>query len=328
MQEEWGSNSTGNRATQQKLTKARKISRALGWFSIGLGAAQLLMPGSMVRLIGIRDRGGASTVMRTMGMREIGHGVAVLSRPASAASLWSRVAGDALDLALLAAATAQPKNDSQRLAMAAASVAGVAALDVYNSISLSRIPKQKRRAANRSSSGGKAEAGIRVRRSFTIRKPVDEVYAFWHDFENLPRFMQHLESVEVIDERRSRWTTTAPAGKTLQWEAEVVHDAPNRHIEWRSLDGAEIPNRGRVEFRKAPRDLGTEVHVDLRYDPPAGRLGKLVATFFGEAPAQQIQDDVHAFKQVMETGEAVRSEGTLRGRHLQHPAQLPEDEAA
>jgi uncharacterized membrane protein len=128
----------------------------------------------------------------------------------------------------------------------------------------------------------------------------------------------------VIDDRRSHWKARGPAGKTVEWDAEIIDDRPNERIAWRSLEGADVENSGVVRFVKAPGGRGTEVHVEIRYSPPGGVLGAWLAKLFGEEPGQQVEDDLRALKQIMETGEVVRSEGTLGGRRaLQRPAQPP-----
>jgi uncharacterized membrane protein len=213
-----------------------------------------------------------------------------------------------------------------------AAVLGVAALDVYDSLQLSRNGNGRTepspRLTTRSFISRVSEArAIEVNKSLTIRRPVQEVYAFWRDFQNLPRFMNHLESVEVVDDRRSHWKARGPAGQTVEWDAEIVADEPGERIEWRSLEGSDVEHTGSVRFKTAPGERGTEVHVELRYDAPAGKLGAALAMLFGEEPRQQVQDDLHAFKQVMETGEVVRSEGTMKGRFIQHPAQRPATES-
>lgn len=142
--------------------------------------------------------------------------------------------------------------------------------------------------------------GVKLEKSVTINRPVDELFSFWRDFENLPRFMDHLESVQVIDSRRSHWVAKAPAGQRVEWDAEIHNEIPNELIAWRSLPGSEIANAGSVHFRPSPSGQGTEVRVVLSYEPPAGRLGDAVAKLFGEAPSQQVEDDLRRFKQVME----------------------------
>lgn len=140
--------------------------------------------------------------------------------------------------------------------------------------------------------------GIRVEQAVTINRPREEIYRFWRNFENLPRFMDHLESVRVLDEQRSHWVVKGPAGTRVEWDAEIHNEIPNELIAWRSLPEAEVDHAGSVHFDPAPG--GTEVRVILRYDPPAGRVGAAVARLFGEEPSHQVAEDLRRFKQVME----------------------------
>ena len=158
------------------------------------------------------------------------------------------------------------------------------------------------------------ERGIHVEESVTVNKSPAELYAFWRNFENLPSFMNHLNSVTTIDEKRSRWEAKAPAGTTVSWEAEIINDQRNALIAWRSLGGATVDNAGSVRFVAGPAGRGTEVRVVLDYIPPAGRVGAWVAKLFGEEPAIQVRDDLRRFKQVMETGETTSTEGQPSGR--------------
>lgn len=155
--------------------------------------------------------------------------------------------------------------------------------------------------------------GIHVEHSVTINKSPEQLYRYWRDFNNLPRLMDHLESVNVQDQKRSHWVAKAPAGYKVEWDAEIINDEPNKLIAWRSLAEATVPNSGSVRFIPAPGDRGTEVHVVLDYIPPAGRVGWLVAKLFGQEPRQQIQEDLRRFKQFMETGEVPTIEGQPAG---------------
>jgi uncharacterized membrane protein len=166
------------------------------------------------------------------------------------------------------------------------------------------------------------QQGIHVRKSITVNRPADEVYAFWRNFENLPRFMLHLESVHVTSDGRSHWKAKAPAGTSVEWDAEITEDRPNELIAWRSVAGADVPNAGVVRFVRAAGGRGTEVHVDLRYEPPAGKVGQLVAKLFGEEPSQQVDGDLRRFKQVLEIGELTQSDASLASGL--RPAQPPE----
>jgi len=151
------------------------------------------------------------------------------------------------------------------------------------------------------------------RTAITINASPDEVYAQWRDFERLPTFMYHLESVETTGEGRWHWVAKAPAGTTVEWDAEITEDVPGQSIAWRSLDGASVDNSGSVRFQPRPGGRATEVYVQVEYSPPGGALGKVVAKLFGEEPNQQISDDLRRFKQIIETGEIARSDGSPLG---------------
>lgn len=157
------------------------------------------------------------------------------------------------------------------------------------------------------------ENGIHVEVAYTIAKPADELYRFWRDFENLPRFMGHLDEVRMLGHGRSHWVARAPAGTQVEWDAQIINEEENSLIAWRSLPGADVDNAGSVRFLPAPGGRGTEVHVVIEYIPPAGRLGKLVAQLFGEEPKQQISQDLRRLKQLMETGEIPTTQGQPRG---------------
>jgi uncharacterized membrane protein len=143
--------------------------------------------------------------------------------------------------------------------------------------------------------------GIRVERSITVNRPQEEVYRFWRQLENLPRFMDHLESVTVLDEERSHWVAKAPAGTKVEWDASIQDEIENELIDWQSLPGSDVDNAGSVHF--TPAGEGTEVRVVLSYDPPAGKVGAAVAKLLGEEPEQQVEEDLRRFKQVMEAVE-------------------------
>ena len=160
----------------------------------------------------------------------------------------------------------------------------------------------------------------------TIRKSAPEVYAFWRDLENLPTFMAHLEEVRSTGDRTSHWVAAAPFGRNVEWDAEIIDETPDAKIAWRSTGNADVPNAGRIRFEPAPDGVSTEVHVVLVYDIPGGAVGKAVAKYFGEEPHQQLDDDLRRLKQVLETGEVVRSDGAPWGKRArkefpQRPAQ-------
>ncbi|WP_433186946.1 SRPBCC family protein [Actinoallomurus sp. CA-150999] len=152
-----------------------------------------------------------------------------------------------------------------------------------------------------------------LRAAVTVKRPPDEVYRFWRDLENLPRFMIHLESVREIEDGRFRWKARSPLRGTVEWEAEITEDRPGELIAWRSTKGVIAGTSGSVRFTEAPGGRGTEVRVHLRYAQPGGTAGAAVARLLGEHPEQQVRDDLRRFKQVMETGEVIRSEGSPEG---------------
>jgi len=155
--------------------------------------------------------------------------------------------------------------------------------------------------------------GVTVRRTVAINKPVEDVYAFWRDFENLPRFMRHLESVTCDGSRRSHWVARVPAGRRVTWDAEIVNERPNELIAWRSLEDADVRNAGTVEFERGAGGRGTTIRVSLTYAAPGGKFAAVVAKLFGEEPGQQIHDDLRRLKQLMEAGELPTVDGQPRG---------------
>jgi uncharacterized membrane protein len=187
--------------------------------------------------------------------------------------------------------------------------------------------------------GHDGAAGIRIERAMTINAPKEDLFAFWRNFENLPRFMKHLEEVRQIDGRTSHWVARAPLGQTVEWDAEIIEAIPSEKVSWRSLPGSQVANSGSVIFKDAPAGRGVEVHVTIQYDPPMGSAGAAVARLLGEEPARQVLDDLRRFKQIMETGEfatvfgqtsarfeAVQAERAERQRRLRQgeAAKLPE----
>jgi uncharacterized membrane protein len=150
--------------------------------------------------------------------------------------------------------------------------------------------------------------------TLTINRSREDLYEAWRNFTNLPQWMKHLKSVEVMGDRRSHWVASGPAGSTVEWNADISEDRPNEMIAWRSVEGSDVDHSGVVRFEPAPGNRGTMVTVEMRYSPPGGTLGSAVAAWFGEDPAQSIKMDLRRFKQVMETGEVITTEGQSAGR--------------
>ncbi|MBV8818246.1 MAG: SRPBCC family protein [Acidobacteriaceae bacterium] len=290
----------------------RRLAKGLGWFSIALGAAEIVAPNQVAALIGASAGPRTRTMLRIYGAREIMAGLGILAQRRPAGWLWGRVAGDVLDIGSVVAVMLAGGADRDRAGIAIAALLGVTALDYHSADTLTHKTAQ---------TGTTDDGRIKITQSIIIERPLDELYTYWHDFENLPKFMSHLQSVRVTGERQTHWITSAPAGRKMEWDAEVTADEPNKRISWRSLPGSDVDHSGTVYFQPATGGRGTLVRVELQYDPPGGRIGSVIAKLFREEPKQQIYDDLRAFKQIMETGEKARSDASIvPGKH---PAQPP-----
>jgi uncharacterized membrane protein len=276
----------------------RQLGQVLGLFSIGLGLAELLAPRAVGRAIGVGDH---PAIIRMVGVREVVTGLGILSERAPGTWAWARVAGDAMDLVLLGAATSSPDADPRRIAAATAGVLGVTALDVYSGQRLSATQSTEAPA-------------ISVTQAITINAPPAELYGFWKNVENLPLFMEHLESVSQVNERVSHWVAKAPAGTCVEWDAEIVDDRPERRIGWRTLPDSQVTHEGMVSFEPATAGRGTVVRVEMLYVPPAGKAGVWIARLFGEEPGLQVADDLRHLKQLLETGEVATTLGQSAGK--------------
>jgi uncharacterized membrane protein len=306
-------NMQGGLRSLQQPQQARKVANGLGWLSIGLGVAELVAPDSVARMVGVKPNSTSRTLLRVAGARELAAGLGILSNKQPRGWVWSRVAGDIVDLSMLGSAMSKDGADRARLNAATFAVLGVTALDIMTGKGISSQQSAR--------TGASRDAGIQIKRGITIGRPRQEVYAFWRDFQNLPRFMKHVESITDLGNGRSHWKAKAPAGAAVEWDAEITADRPNELIAWRSMGNSDVNNAGVVRFTDAPGGRGTEVHIDLRYDPPGGSLGALFAKIFGEEPSIQIADDLRRFKQVLEIGELVLSDATVTDGP--HPAQPP-----
>lgn len=158
------------------------------------------------------------------------------------------------------------------------------------------------------------ELGIRVDHEIQINKSAELLYAFWRDLSNLPRFMDHLQTVKVINERLSHWVAKGPAGFNVSWDAEIINDVPNRLIGWRSLEGSGVDNGGSVRFESANNGESCTVRIALQYNPPAGQLGEWIASLFGENPKKTIAQDLQRFKELLETGNISSKLSPKKGR--------------
>jgi uncharacterized membrane protein len=210
---------------------------------------------------------------------------------------WERVASIAAGAALLYLGTQRRRNSwatSTGVGLVARGVTGYCPINAA-------LGRNSDRSNTKIALGG--TRGVHVYESIVINRPPAELFQFWRDFSNLPRFMEHLQDVKVLSPTRSVWTAKAPAGMRVKWEAEVINEIEGELIGWQSTENADVATAGSVRF--VPAADGTE--IILQYEPPAGTLGSLVASVFGEEPSQQIRADLRRLKEILETGEVPRS---------------------
>jgi uncharacterized membrane protein len=290
--------------------RVERLAMALGLFSIGLGVAEIVAPRRVARLAGLPQPDDRSDrVLRVFGAREIASGLAILAQPSAPGPVWARVAGDMLDLYALRAASGERGVTSSMPAMSAAGLLGVTALDVYVAKRLSEHENGARGAAT-------GLRTLRVHDVATINAPISDVYQFWRRF-SFAQHMRHVDSVQVVDDRRSHWQVRMPAGTTLEWDAIITEDEPDSRIAWRSEPDAPIVHAGTVTFTPAAGGRGTELRVSFTYEPPGGRLGAVAGWLANGLVGSQIREDLRRCKQVIETGEVLLSDGPALWRPAQ-----------
>jgi uncharacterized membrane protein len=306
---------------RQPLRAVNPWARGLGWFSVGLGATELFAPSQVAQLIGVADTAGSRMVLRALGARELAAGAGLLVPRRPGRWLWSRVAGDLIDLALLGGALGDRRTRADRTGAALVVVAGVTAVDIWASLRRQDAQDDDSAALARSSAPvTDVDPSVPVHAVVTIHRPAAEIYELWRDFQNLPRFMSHVRSVDVRDRTRSRWHVSVTGRDDLAWDAVVTDDRPNQLIAWRSVENAAFAHAGEVRFLTAPGDRGTEVHLKMNVLAPGGALGKAVGKLVHRLPEQIIAADLKRLKQLLETGEIVKSDASLhRGPHPARP---------
>jgi uncharacterized membrane protein len=268
---------------EEHEAQSPRLGQILGVLSVGLGLAEVLAPRALGRAAGVGDHPG---IIRMLGLRGIVTGLGMLSERAPGRWAWARVAGDAIDLALLGAAANSPDTDPRRIAAATAGVLGVAALDTYAS---QRLTSPQFAPAPR----------IAVVETITIHSPPAELYRFWRNLENLPRFLSHLESVSNVSDRISHWVAKAPAGASVEWDTEIVDDRPGHRIGWRALPGSPVTHEGMVSFEPVAAGRATVLRIEMLYRPPRSRVGMRIARSFGRDPALRIAEDLLQLEQLL-----------------------------
>lgn len=285
-----------------------RLTTGLGWFSIGLGLAEVLAPSAVATLIGIRNRGRSNLLIRLYGIREIGAGIGILAQSRPTGWLWGRVAGDAADLGSLGWALAQGSTDKTRAAIATAAVSGVTALDVLSAKNL----------------GTTSQRGpVHVVKTIIIDRPAEDLFQFWRNFSNLPALLDQLESVQATGGSQSHWKLNIAGGRTVEWDSEITEETPNSRIAWRTAPGSRVQHSGSVRFEPATGGRGTVVRVELVYAFPGGAAAAKISKLFGMSPGQHIETALRRLKQLMETGEIAKSDASIHPS-LMHPARPPE----
>lgn len=142
---------------------------------------------------------------------------------------------------------------------------------------------------------------VRITERFIVDRPREEVYSFWRNLENLPRFMKHLHSVTELNETQSEWAASIPNDLVkIKWKAEITREEQNRYLGWQSIEGSMIDNAGKVEFSDAINGLGTELNVEINYFPPAGNVGRSVASLLNGFFEGMVREDITNFKHYVE----------------------------
>ena len=282
-----------------------RAAQGLGWFSVGLGLTALLAPRALGAATGVGARTG---LLRMIGLRELAAGAGLLRSRDATPWLWSRVAGDTMDLMMLGAAATRPETSARtRSLVSLGVVAGVTAADVAASLRHSRQRSRRSRAG---------PADEYIERSVVINKSRQECYAYWRDVTHAPNFMRMIDSVTVLDERNSHWVARLPGrgGARLEWNSQISEDRPGERIAWHSTQDAPLVHAGVVSFERAPGERGTLVRLVVHYGPPAGRAAMYAARAVGRPAEFEITEDLRRFKQILETGEIPTTRNQPAGR--------------
>jgi uncharacterized membrane protein len=269
---------------------------SLGWLSVAVGAAEVVAPRVVARVVGVRAPRRVRGLIRVMGVRGLVAGIGLLSRGRAARWLQARVAGDLIDFGLLRRALRQPGARRGRTIGALVATWGLALLDA--------------RSARLAQHEALVLAAAPARRSRTIGRPPAEIFAFWRDFANLPGVIPHLDSVDVIDAQRSRWRARGGSGDELiEWETLVVEERWAEVIRWKSLDKSNVTTSG--ELLLAPTaDGGTQVTLELRYHPASGALGRILESFWDETTRdEELDETLRRLEQLLESGTAFTRTG-------------------
>lgn len=209
---------------------------------------------------------------------------------------WERAASIAVGVALIAW-SARRRRPFGALATAGVGLIGRGATG-FCPVNAA-VGRGRRRDDTRAALGG--TRGVKLHERIRIARPAAEVYHFWHQVENLPRFMRHIERVEDLGHGHTHWVLRGPGGVRLEWNAQMINDRPVTLIAWRSIEGSDVASAGSVRFTPvSPHD--TDVTVTLQYSAPGGRAGAALAWLFGQSPSSQLHEDLRWLRYLLETG--------------------------
>ena len=146
----------------------------------------------------------------------------------------------------------------------------------------------------------RGDKGVHVRESITVNASPEELYTFWRQLERLPAVMPHLERIEQLDFKLSRWTAKAFGQMPVTWTAEIINEVPFETIGWKTLPGESVQHAGSVVFKRLPGTNSTDVRVHLQYSPPGGKAAAWFAALAGQDPAKLTREGLEALKQRFE----------------------------
>lgn len=277
------------------LMNGQTTARFLGWFSVGLGLAEVVAPNAITRALGTRRRPGL--VRTAYGLRELAVGAGLLTTRTPQPWVWARVAGDVLDLATLGAALGGRRSNRGAVGFALASVAAVTALDVRTALAL----------GTENGTSGATEKGAppdaeEVRSSITIGRPPEEVYWAWRDPVTVATMLQPFARVHAESPELAHIQPRTPLGGALQWSWDVPDERPGEFMRFRSLEGSTVRNEGTATLRPTADGRGTHLEVHARYQAPGGPLGTKALAAFGLVPQKALDETLDRFRDLVESG--------------------------
>ncbi len=297
------------RGSWQDRARSAAVPQTLGWLSVALGLGGLLMPRTVGRLSGLSGR---EALLVAVGVRELASGVGLLTQRDKVPWLWARVAGDALDLAILGLASRGRGSAAARAATSAV-VAAITAADVAAAVVNQRPSVQASPLRD-----------VYLERSIIVNKTPVECYDWWRDLRNMPRFTRNLEKVTPLDETHSHWVSREFAGTRLEWRSRINEDVPGKRILWSATQESLFIHAGSVTFAPATGGRGTLITASIHYHVPGGRLGAALAQFLGPDPMGEVRENLRRFKQLLETGEIATTIGQPSGSRSLLGRLLPE----